>query len=271
MKKFIPLMLILALISCKNNDEPVATNSVNFKVTSLQVGMSANTPSRKASSDMSLTKSGLTNLWVFEGNKLLCHQVSTDANFGLPAVDLTTGQHTLTFVASSQNNQQFVNGVWSAKSASETYGKVFTVNVQMNMSTQSVILNRANYVLKWESLDNPTSSVDSIEVSITGMRKTLLGGLAGGTVNNSYKVKGKPQSKGVQASSTGFCRIIDTDEIVTTTFTAYSSTGDTLYRHTVDVPILSNRTTIIKGNLFSSEATFVQVNSDFLADEIVEL
>jgi len=280
MKRFFFFVLsACVLVSC---NEPVADeHEVQFNVSNLSVLLDTTareidgglSPVRMAS-PYTPEEAGLTDLWVIEGSKTLAHQVSTDNDFGTPTVVLSSGHHTLTFIGSGKTGQKVVSGVWSADKCSDTYGCESVINVQADMAVQNIVLSRVNYVLQWSSNDVVPNAADSCFVEVVGHRNTLIAGLAGGDANPKYVFGGDVNGRHgatVYININGFCAEFGVVDSVTTTFIVKNANKDTMYIHSATAPMLSNRKTVIKGNLFGSTKSAIGVNTSWLSDYEVEI
>jgi len=275
MKKF--SLFVLALLCLVGCNEPVdEVVNVPFHVTNLSVLVDTTPGVRDGLAPMRVESlsDDITELWVLEGTTTLAHQTSVDANFGSPVIQLTGGQHSLTFIGSKKDGQSVSNGVWSANSASETYGYVYALNVVSGMDVQDVTLGRVNYQVVWSSTDVVPTAASTVEITISNHRSSLLAGLSGGSVNSEYKFVADISGKvGVTTyiSVSGFCGVLATEEDVTSTFTVKDSGGNVLHQHSKTVPVLSNRKTVITGALFGSTKSSVSVSKEWLDDEEVAL
>lgn len=273
MKKVIYAMCIaLALIGCEKKDDVQSSKRVTFRVDQLTVGHSNLAPARKA--DATPTDAGLTDLWLFEGSELLAHQTSADADFGSPELELTFGQHNITVIGSSTANQAFTDGVWAGKDPKDCFGAVHNVNVTSTTGEQAVVLTRCYYGLQWMSEDVVPANAAKVEVTISNYRKTLLAGLAGGA-SDTRTISASVASyigKTVTVSAYGFAAAYGTEEQIHTTYTIKDAGGNVIVYHEKDVPVLSGRATIIKGNMFGSAASAsVMVDNTALTNYEVSL
>lgn len=273
MKKVLLLFSVLLAISCSNKEDVSGVQEVHFNIYGLTYQV-VDSDQDKVQRKSTPTEEGLTDIWVIEGTNTLLHKKSSDSDFDSPTIILTTGQHTLTFIGSNKSGQQVVNGVWSANKIGDTYGCVHQVNVQSGMAIQNVTLGRVNYVIQWSSTDVVPDNAVTIELSVDVYRNTLLSGLAGGAVNPSYSFSASSASvigSTLTMSSNAFCTTFATQENVSTTLKVKDSGGNVLYSHTKEVPVLSNRKTIISGELFGGTKSSVSVENDWLDDYEVAL
>lgn len=270
-------MAVLALVSCKSKqqDEPAQQVQVRFNVQSIEVSQESLAPSRKADSNIKEpSDAGLSDIWVMENGNVLCHQDSSEVNFGSPDIMLTQGKHTLTFIASNKGGQKIENGVWSANSVSNTFGQVMSLNVVQGMEAQSIILTHTNYLITWKSTKVVVMSAKKARITISDHRNTLLSGLTGGSVNPLYTFEFDPTSQlgqPLDVSVSGFCGTCGVQDSVTTTLLIQTINDDTICYFSKRVSVLSNRKTILTGEIFGGTQSAISVNSNWEADNEVTL
>lgn len=275
-KLFVIAVALLAMVGCKSKQEdPALTQVVKFNVGRFDISQEsfAKAPAAEAT-PVSPTAAGLTDLWVFEGTELLAHQTSKDENFGSPEIELTYGQHAITFVGSAVESQAFTEGVWSGKDAKDCFGYVHNVKVTSTTGEQNVVLTRCYYAVQWVSEDKVPTNAASVEVTVSNYRKTLLSGLNGGEIVSKKIDAGLSKYIGsvLTVSAYGFTAAYGTEEIVHTTYTIKDANKNVIYQHEKDVPILSGRATIIKGNMFGTPASAaINVNNADLTKYEIKL
>lgn len=219
--------------------------------------------------DISLSQANMTDLWLFEGTTLLCHQTSGSAEFGSPQVELSYGHHTITFIASPQPDQTFTSGTWHAGKAADTFGYVADIDVTTSASTEQIILNRLTYGLKWQSTDLVPSGTKTLRLSVSPMRESLQSNLV--AVDGYERIYTYDVSsyigRTISVAVYGLPAEFGEEDNITTTISFLDATGSVLFSHTTTVPVLSNRRTIITGALFNSSAsTPIRINSQWLED-----
>lgn len=279
------LCIVLLSFSCRHANDATNTKLVTFAVDVLSIDRDStftdSSPHQSAAAyhaiadaadtpaDISLEQASMTDLWVFEGSTLLAHQHTGDADFGTPSVDLSYGSHTITFVASSQSGQTFTSGTWHADKANDCFGSVESVDVSSSTSAQAVILMRCTYGLKWQSTDLVPTGTKTLRLSVSPMRESLTDGLHatdGYTRTYTYDVTSYV-GRVISVTVYGLPEYYGVEDAVTTTIEFLSATDAVLYTHTRTVPVLTNRRTIITGELFNGSASAaVRVNSQWLTD-----
>lgn len=267
MKRFLLAAMVVACVGCKARYD--STERVAFDVTSMDFAPLSEglAPSRAAQSgNISLSQASMTDLFVWEGSTLLSHQVSTDADFGTPVVELTHGEHDITFVASNQSGQSWSAGVWHADKANDCYGTVHHLSVGGGTPTQSVVLGRCSYGLKWQSTDIVPTGVRTLRLKVSPMSESLTQGL---TATNGYEREWTydvSSRVGTVISVTvyGLPEQYNTECNISTTIEWLGATDNVLYTHTKQVPVKSNRMTRITGTMFAStQQSMIQINNDW--------
>ena len=219
--------------------------------------------------DLSLSQANMTDLWVLEDGVLLAHQTSTDPAFGSPSVELPYGEHTITFVSSPQPDQTFVDGVWSAPKAADTFGYIADIFVSSSSSTEPIVLYRLTYGLKWQSTDLVPSGTKTLRLSVSPMRESLTDGLHATnpyTRTYTYDVSAYI-GRTISVTVYGLPAEYMVEDNITTTIDFLDAAGSVLFTHTATAPVLSNRRTILSGRMFSNSAsTAIRLNSEWLTD-----
>lgn len=265
MRKFMILAaMVVACVGCKTRYD--VSERVRFEVDLLAVERESMSPSRAVADDVTLQQASMTDLWVFEGTELLAHQQSSQPGFGSPEVELTYGDHDLTFVASNQSGQTFSAGTWHADKANDCYGTVHHLSVGGGTPTQSVVLGRCSYGLKWQSTDMLPAAVRKLRLRVSPMSESLTQGLQatnGYEREWTYDVSSRVGTV-ISVTVYGLPEQYNTECNISTTIEWLGTNDAVLYTHTKQVPVKSNRMTIISGAMFTTAAdASVRINSDW--------
>jgi len=281
------MFALLAIVGCKStsedvtlqveeNDKEVIKENVRFMVGGLEVKATSmdgvNIPMRRVSEPKDI---GVTEIWVIEDGEVLAHQVSTDEDFGSPELILSLGKHTLTFIGSGKTGQKFVDGIWSADKISDTYGKVYELDVQQGIGVQQLVLVHANYAIWWYSDDFIVGTAKYFDIIIKGHHYTLTEGLNGGSATQEYKFSGSFTDDMVghrlNITVSGFCAEYGVEETVECKLFIKNKNGNELYKYEVDVPVVSHRRSVITGRMFGSTGTGIIVDENWPDDYEIEL
>jgi len=151
-----------------------------------------------------LASEGMTDLWVWEGQTLLKHQVSTDADFGVPTVSLTIGAHDLTFVASKSEGQSFSEGQWLCTKVKDTFGTVLAYTVSGSSTSKQVQLSRLNGKVQWTIEDAMPAEAKTLLLNIEDQCFGLdasLDGVEAKAYKSSFNVSGYAGTTGLALSA----------------------------------------------------------------------
>lgn len=221
----------------------------------------------------SLAEAQTKELYVFDGSQLLAKQLSTDEDYGTVTLNLDYGEHPLSFVATSGNATQ--TGTTLSGKLGHTFGKLVPLNVDGNTSNQSIVLPRINYAIYVTTLDAIPADVTTMRLTIGNICRNLnvqtLGGIDPQTDLVLSVSVASAQGKTYSNFVTGFTPTLGT-EASTSVMIEFLNGSSVVSAHTVTVPIISNRKTIIRGHFFGSNAkSAVSINTTWLDDEEVTI
>ena len=129
---FLFAAIVAAFLSCSKKDEPQQKQSITFKVAAFEQTQEPMGSPRKAPQATILDDEGgvaLTDLYVFDGTTQLAHQTNDDQNFGTVTLNLSHGDHSLSFVLTRSAGLSYNAGVLAATSLRSTFGKTLASNV----------------------------------------------------------------------------------------------------------------------------------------------
>jgi hypothetical protein len=221
----------------------------------------------------SLAEAQTKELYVFDGSQLLAKQLSTDEDYGTVTLCLDYGNHNLSFVSTSGNATQ--TGATLSGKLGHTFGKLVPLSVDGNTSNQSIVLPRINYAIYVTTLDAIPTDVTNMRLTIGNICRNLnvqtLGGVDPQTDLLLNVSVASEQGKTYSNFVAGFCSTLDTEES-TSVKIEFLNGSSVVSAHTVTVPVISNRKTIIKGHFFGTNAKgAVSVNTTWLEDEEVDI
>lgn len=273
MKRFIYFMplLAIALFGCKGNDEPQNTQKqqITFKVSAFeQTTEPMNSPRRAPQATILDDEGGvaLTDLYVFDGSTQLAHQTNDDQNFGTVTLNLSHGNHSLSFVCTRSAGLTYDAGVLSATSLRSTFGKTLALNVSASTPAQDLTLERLTGLVGVTINDEFPATANEIEFVInpryTSLNVATLCGVSGSEFRQKVSCTSKVGQSGVQYSFNILAPSRDEEFTADVTINIYNSSSDVIYSVTVDdVRMASNTKTLISGNLFTSPSASVTVNT----------
>ena len=266
MKKFLFFSAIVALlIGCKGQNNPEAAQQVTFKVSTFTKTTEPMPIPRKAPILDDEGGTALTDLFVFDGTTQLAHQTNDDANFGTVTLNLTHGNHNLSFILTRSTGITVENGVMTMSSIRSTFGKLLALNVTASTGAQDLTLDRISGQLQLTINDAFPTTANEIEFVInpryTQMNVTNLQGVNGDEWSQRVSCTAKQGQTGVQYTFNHICPSLTDEYTGDVTINIYNAGGSVIYTVTIDdVRFASNTKTLLSGNLFTSPSASVSVN-----------
>ena len=271
MKKYLFFSAICALllISCKSGNDPEAKQQVTFKVSAFEQSTEPMDSPRRAPQATILDDEGgvaLTDLYVFDGSTQLAHQTNDDPSFGTVTLNLSHGNHSLSFICTRSAGLSYSEGVLSATSLRSTFGKTLALNVSASTPAQDLQLDRLTGLVGVTINDEFPATANQIEFVMnpryTSLDIATLCGVDGASWSQKVSCTAKVGQSGVQYSF-NILAPSRTDEFTAdVTINIYNSSNEVIYSVTVDdVRMAANTKTLISGNLFTSPSASVTVNT----------
>lgn len=264
MKKFLSICALAALlIGCKGQNEP-EQQQVTFQVSNF----TATTEPLKAPASLVDGDDTLTDLYLFDETTQLVHQTSDQADFGIITVLLTTGNHTLHFVATRSTGLSYDGGILACASLKNTFGKTMQLNVSGG-GDQNVTLDRLTGKLVITLNDEIPSGANSLRIQLgdryTSLDIATLYGVNPAAFDQNVNISGKVGNTG--HSITLYMLSPDADGYEATfTLTATNSSSQVIGQATGTVTIAPNAKTLLSGNLFTGTRSFISLNLAWNAD-----
>ena len=202
----------------------------------------------------------MTDLWVMDGTDLLCHQAdNTASDFGSPTISLTTGQHSISLIASRSDGQTYADGIWSCQKLRPTFGTSLSLDVTQGMEQdQPVTLARLTGQLKVAVLDAVPASACVLRIRYQRCESLMVPGFASelGEFTSEVSITtwaGTDASADHVATFNCLPSAPGTEYSAQLTLTILAADGSTLAERTLaDVPMLSNRQTRVSGQMFGA-------------------
>lgn len=281
------IMLALCMASCDAVDFNVAdevekvqtaakTKNVKFKIGGLVVSNEDfdDAPMSRAS----LADANITDLWVIDDGQVLCHQLSTDSDFGTPNIAMTYGRHNLAFVATRGEGVSIKDGDVTMDKVKDTFCKYVTLDVSATTLQQSVTLERSVCGLRLTVLDTSTLPVASVRVTYSsyygGFHTPYFEGVKTDNVAKSVTTPaGSFLNPNLKIMFYSFSAVLGDEWETDIIIDFLDAGGNVLISHSLtDVPMLANRVTNIQGNFFGNSLSgAVKVNADWSADHVISL
>ena len=265
MKKFLFFSALIALLSaCQDKNEPAQIQAVQFKVKAFeQVTQPMQAPRATILDDEEGT--ALTDLFIFDGTSQVAHQTSEDTNFGTVTLNLTHGNHNLSFILTRSTGITVSEGVMTFGSVRSTFGKLYALNVSGSTGAQDLTLDRISGQLIITINDEFPATANQIEFIVnpryTKLDVTNLHGVDAAEFSQKVSCTSKVGMTGVQYTFNTICPSLTDETTADVTINIYNSGGSVIYSVTIDdVRLASNTRTMLSGNLFTAPIASVGVN-----------
>lgn len=270
MNKNLILCAIMALLclSCSKKDEPQQKQSITFKVSAFEQSTEPMNSPRKAPQATILDDEGdvaLTDLYVFDGTTQLAHQTNDDPSFGTVTLDLTHGNHNLSFICTRSTGISVENGVMTFTGIRPTFGKLLALNVSSSTPAQNLELDRITGILYITINDAFPATANQIEFILANKYSSInvasLLGVNGAEWSQKVSCTGKVGQTGVQYNFNTICPSLTEEYTSDLTINIYNSLNAVIYSVTIeDVRLAANTKTLLSGNLFTTPSASVSVN-----------
>lgn len=267
MKKFLFFSAIAALlIGCKGQNDPEQVQAVQFKVSTFTQTTEPMPSPRKAPILDDEGGTALTDLYVFDGSTQLAHQTNDDANFGTVTLNLTHGNHNLSFILTRSTGITVENGVMTMSSIRSTFGKLLALNVTASTGAQDLTLDRITGILYITINDEFPATANQIEFVMENKYNSInvasLLGVNGAEWSQKVSCTGRVGQSGVQYNFSTICPSLTEEYTSDLTINIYNSLNAVIYSVTIeDVRLAANTKTMLSGNLFTAPSASVSVNT----------
>lgn len=269
-KLFLCAAIAVSLLACKSKDEPenLQKQQVTFKVTTFEQTTEPMNSPRKAPQATILDDEGgvaLTDLYVFDGTTQLAHQTNDDPSFGTVTLNLTHGEHNLSFICTRSTGISVENGVMTFTGIRPTFGKLLALNVSGSTPAQNLELDRITGILYITINDAFPATANQIEFVMANKYNSInvasLLGVNGAEWSQKVSCTGKVGQSGVQYNFNTICPSLTEEYTSDLTINVYNSLNAVIYSVTIeDVRFAANTKTLLSGNLFTTPSASVSVN-----------
>lgn len=207
----------------------------------------------------------LTDLYVFNGTTQLAHQTNDDENFGTVTLDLTHGNHNLSFICTRSTGISVENGVMTFTGIRPTFGKLLALNVSSSTPAQNLELDRITGMLYVTINDEFPATANQIEFIMANKYNQInvasLLGVNGDEWSQKVSCTAKVGQSGVQYNFSTICSSLTEEYTSDLTINVYNSLNAVIYSVTIeDVRFAANTKTLLSGNLFTTPSASVSVN-----------
>ena len=269
MKKVLLLSALAALlIGCKGQNDPEQVQAVKFQISTFtQTTEQMNAP-RKAPILDDEGGTALTDLFIFDGSTQVAHQTNDDANFGTVVLNLTHGNHNLSFILTRSAGITVSEGVMTFTSVRSTFGKLLALNVTASTGAQDLTLDRISGQLQLTINDAFPTTANEIEFLVnprySQLNVTNLQGVNGDEWSQRVSCTAKQGQSGVSYTFNHICPSLTDEYTADVTINIYNAGGSVIYTVTIDdVRFAANTKTLLSGNLFTVPSASVGVNTSW--------
>ena len=269
MKKFLFFSALAALlIGCKGKNDPEQVQAVKFQVSTFtQTTEPMNAPRRSPILDDE-GGTALTDLFVFDGTTQLVHQTNDAENFGTVTLNLTHGNHNLSFILTRSAGITVENGVMTMSSIRSTFGKLLALNVTESTGAQDLTIDRISGQLQLTINDAFPTTANEIEFVVnprySQLNVTNLQGVNGASWNQRVSCTAKQGQDHVNYTFNHIAPSLTAEYTADVTINIYNAGGSVIYSVTIDdVRFAANTKTMLSGNLFTAPSANVSVNTSW--------
>ena len=210
----------------------------------------------------------LTDLFIFDGSTQVAHQTNDDTNFGTVVLNLTHGNHDLSFIITRSTGITYEDGVMTFGSVRSTFGKLLVLNVTASTGAQDLTLDRISGQLVLTINDVFPTTANEIEFVVNPRYSQLnvnnLQAVNGASWNQRVSCTAKQGQSGVQYTFNHIAPSLTEEYTADVTINIYNAGGAVIYTVTIDdVRFAANTKTMLSGNLFTTPSASVGVNTSW--------
>ena len=275
MKKFlfISALIALVLVGCKSKDDPESATekqTVTFNLNGWQQSTSSMGP-RKVTILDDEGGTALTDLFIFDGSSQVAHQTNDDANFGTVTLDLSHGNHNMSFIMTRSTGITYEDGVMTFGSVRSTFGKLLALNVTASTGAQDLTLDRISGQLQLTINDAFPTAAAEIEFVVdprySQLNVTNLQAVNGASWNQRVSCTTKQGQSGVNYTFNHIAPSLTDEYTADVTINIYNAGGSVIHSVTIDdVRFAANTRTLLSGNLFTAPSASISVDHSWNSD-----
>ena len=272
-KAFLCLAAMCCLVAC-NQNTPEPTQEVTFNISAFQqttapMGMPAKAPIY----DEAEGGTALTDIYVFDGGAQVLHQTSDMEEFGTFTINLTHGNHNLSFIATRSTGISVADGTMTMETVRSTFGKVLALNVTSSTPAQELTLQRITGKMTITITDAFPSNANEIEFVIDPRYKDLntstLCAINGESVTQRVSCTSKVGKTDQQFAFTLLAPSLSEEYTADVTINVYDDGGVLIHSVSIaDVRLAANTQTLLSGKLF--RGTDATLNIDHTWNQDIE-
>lgn len=274
MKKVLFLCAVLALlVACEQGNTPAEVQEVTFSISNFSQSTDAMGMPRKAPILDDTDGQALTDIYVFDGSTLLCHQTSDQADFGTFTLSLTHGTHQLSVLATRSSGIAVSGSTMTMDNVRSTFGVLHSVTVSGNTPAQELTLVRISGSMVITITDEFPSNANEIEFVIDPRYKqldvTTLCATNGASVTQRVSCASKVGKVNQSYTFTLLAPSLTEEYTADVTINVYNDGGVLIHSVSIaDVRLASNTKTLLSGKVF--RGTDATLNIDHTWNQDIE-
>ena len=272
MKRVLLLSAIMLTIIACNQNTPEPTQEVTFNISAFQqstapMGMPAKAPIY----DESEGGTELTDIYVFDGGVQVLHQTSDMEEFGTFTLNLTHGNHNLSFIATRSTGISIEGSTMTMGAVRSTFGQTLSLNVSAATEAQSVTLDRISGQMSITIKDAFPADANEIEFIINPRYSELnvatLCAINGQEVTQRVSCTSKVGKKDQTYTFPLLAPSLTNEYLADVTINVYNSNGDIIHAVSIaDVRLASNTKTLLSGEVFRGTDATLFIDHAWNAD-----
>jgi hypothetical protein len=272
MKKSLLFGAIIALFAACNGNDPKLTQAVTFTVGTFEqstapMGMPAKAPIY----DEAVDGTALTDIYVFDGGIEVLHQTSDMEDFGTFTLNLTHGNHNLSFIATRSIGISIDGSTMTMETVRSTFGSLLALNVGTGTTAQNITLNRITGKMVITITDAFPSNANEIEFVINPRYKDLststLCAINGESVTQRVSCASKVGKENQSFTFTLLAPSLTEEYTADVTINVYDSSSTLIHAVSIaDVRLAANTQTLLSGKLFRGTDAALSVDHSWKSD-----
>ena len=273
MKKSLLFGAIIALfVACDNGNQPTELQAVTFSIgtfdqTTAPMGMPAKAPIY----DEAEGGTALTDIYVFDGGAQVLHQTSDMEEFGTFTLNLTHGNHNLSFIATRSTGISIEGSTMTMETVRSTFGSLLSLNVGTSTPAQDITLQRITGKMTITITDAFPSNANEIEFVINprynDLDVTTLCATNAQEVTQRVSCASKVGKENQSFTFTLLAPSLTEEYTADVTINVYDSNSTLIHAVSIaDVRLAANTQTLLSGKLFRGTDAALSVDHSWKSD-----
>ena len=272
MKKSLLFGAIIALFAACNGNDPKLTQAVTFTVGTFEQSTAPmSMPAKAPIYDEAENGTALTDIYVFDGGIEVLHQTSDMEEFGTFTLNLTHGNHNLSFIATRSTGISIEGSTMTMETVRSTFGSLLSLNVGTGTTAQDITLNRITGKMVITITDAFPSNANEIEFVINPRYKDLststLCATNGESVTQRVSCASKVGKDNQSFTFTLLAPSLTEEYTADVTINVYDSSSTLIHAVSIaDVRLAANTQTLLSGKLFRGTDAALSVDHSWKSD-----